>query len=79
MNTRKSREKFKNFRIILDSGFSSKIVMGRIFEKLYPEKYAVIQWHTQAVNMATNIKVKVDFYHTVTYRDKVCVVEISCG
>ena len=31
MNTRKSKERFKNFRILLDSGCSSTIVMERLF------------------------------------------------
>ena len=30
MNTRKGKVRFKNFRIILDSGCSSTIVMGRL-------------------------------------------------
>ena len=38
MNTRKGKTKFKNFRILLDSGGSSKIVMGRLFKKLVLEK-----------------------------------------
>ena len=37
------------------------IVMGRLFEKLNPEKYAAIQWHKQDRNSTTNHKVKVDF------------------
>ena len=39
-------------------GFSSAIVIIRIVEKLHPEKYAVVQWHTQAVNITTNPKDK---------------------
>ena len=35
--------------------------MGRLVEKLHPEKYAVMQWHMQAKNFTTNLKVKVDF------------------
>ena len=35
--------------------------MGRIVEKLYPEKDAVMQWQTHAGNITTNHKVKVDF------------------
>ena len=61
MNTRKYKEKFKNFRILLDSGCSSTIVMGRLVKKLHPDKYTVIQWHTQAGNITTNLRVKVDF------------------
>ena len=40
--------------------------MGRLVDKLYPEKDAQMQWHTQARNITTNIKVKVDF--TLTTR-----------
>ena len=31
--------------------------MGRLVEKSYPEKYAMIQWHTQADKINTNFKV----------------------
>ena len=61
MNTRKGKAKFKNFRIILDSGCSSMIVMGRLVNKLYLDKYSVMQWHTQAGNINTNIKVNIYF------------------
>ena len=61
MNTRKGRTKLKNFRIILDSGCSSTIVTRRLVEKLNPEKYAVMQWKTQAGNITNNLKVNVDF------------------
>ena len=33
MNTRKGKAKFKNFRIILYSGFSSTILMGSLVKK----------------------------------------------
>ena len=61
MNTIKGKAKFKNFRIILESGCSSTIVMGRIVKRQFPEKDAPMQCHTQAINITTNIKVKVDF------------------
>ena len=35
--------------------------MERLIEKLRLEKYAVMQWHTQAGNITTNLKFKVDF------------------
>ena len=35
--------------------------MGRLVEKLHPEKDDMMQWHTQARNVTTNIKVKVYF------------------
>ena len=37
------------------------ILMERPVEKLYPEKDAVMQRHTQAINITTNIEVKIDF------------------
>ena len=58
MNTRKGKSKFKNFRKLLDSGCSSTIVMGRLVEKIHPEKDYVMQLHTQAGNITPNIKVK---------------------
>ena len=61
MNTRKGKAKFKNFQILLDSRCSSTIVVGRIVKKLNPGKYAVMQWNTHAVNITTNLKVKLDF------------------
>ena len=61
MNTRKGGAKFKNFCILLDSGCSSTIVMGRQVEKIYPEGDAPMQWNTQARNIMTNLKVKIDF------------------
>ena len=33
--------------------------MGRLVEKLCPEKDAVMKWHTQDGNITTNIKVKI--------------------
>ena len=35
--------------------------MVRLVEILHPKEYYVIQWHNKAVNITTNIKVKVDF------------------
>ena len=61
MNNRKGKEKFKNYHILLDSGCSSTIVMGRLVEKLRPEKDSLIQWITQAGNITTNFKVKIYF------------------
>ena len=44
MNTGKVRSEFKNFQNILDSRCSSTILMRSRVEKLFPEKYAVMQW-----------------------------------
>ena len=61
MNNKTSGTKFNNFRILLDSGCSSTILMGGVVEKLKPEKHDVMQWHTQARNITTNLNIKVDF------------------
>ena len=61
MNTRKGRARFKKFRILLVSGCSYTIVMRRLFEKICSEKDSVMRWQTQAGNITTNLKVKVDF------------------
>ena len=56
MNIRKGISKFKNFLILLNSVFSSTIVIIGTFERICPEKYAVMQWHTQAGNITNNFK-----------------------
>ena len=61
MNTGNGRAKFKNFLILLDSGCSSTILMGRLVKKLGLEEDTPMQWNTQAVNITTNIKVKIDY------------------
>ena len=45
----------------MGSGRSSTIVTESLVKKLNPDKYAVMQWHTQAGNINNNIKVIVDF------------------
>ena len=59
MHNRKGKSRFKNFRILLSSGYISMIVMGRLIKKLCPEKDSPMQWNTQAVNITTNIKIKI--------------------
>ena len=61
MNTRKGKAKFKIFRILLDSGCSSTIVMGGIIQKLGPEEDTPMQWNRQAGSNTTHLKVKIDF------------------
>ena len=61
MNTRKGQEIFQIFQIILDSGFISTIIMGRLINKLTPKNNAAIQWNTQAGKIATNSKVIIYF------------------
>ena len=61
INTRKAKTKFSKFRILLDSGCSFAVVMGRLVEIIHPKKDDVMQWHTQANNITTNPKVEVYF------------------
>ena len=61
INIRKGREKFNNFRILLDSECSSTIESRRLVGKLCLVKDSVMQWHTQAGNFTTYKKIKVDF------------------
>ena len=61
MNTRKGKAKFKKSRSIFNSSCSYMVVMVRIVEKLHPDKYYEMQWHTQAGNITTNLKVNIDF------------------
>ena len=59
MNTRRRKVKFKNFQILLDIGCSSTIVMRRLIIKLKNKEDSVIQFKTQALNITTDIKVKI--------------------
>ena len=61
MNTRKGKAKFNNFRIILDSGCSSTIVMWRLVKKICSKNDSMMQWHTQAGNITTNLNFEVEF------------------
>ena len=61
MNARKGKANFKKFRILLDSGFSSKILIGMLMQKPHHKEYTVMQWNTQAGKITTNIKVKIGF------------------
>ena len=47
MNTWKGKAKFKNFRILLDSGWSSTTVMGNIILVFTPKEDAVMKRHIQ--------------------------------
>ena len=61
MNTRNGRSKFKNFRILFESGCSYTIGMIRLIEFDFPKKDAVMICHRNASNIITNIKVKTDY------------------
>ena len=60
-STIKGKARFKNFRILLDSGCSSTIAMGRLVKKLGLQEDTPMQWNTQAGNITTDFKVKIDF------------------
>ena len=61
INTCSGREKVRNFRILLDSGSSSKIVMGNITSKLKQKKLPEqTTWETQEEKFMTSKKVNVD-------------------
>ena len=60
MNTRKGKVKFKKFHILLDSGCSSTIVMGRLVKNRL-ENDTMMQWNTLALNIPNNIKVNIYF------------------
>ena len=77
MNKKKGRAKFKNFRILLDNGCIATIVMVRLITKLNPKEDYVMQCHTQAINITTNLKVKI--YFTLPESSEMEIVEFSCG
>ena len=61
INTKRCKAKFKNFWILLNSGCSSTVRMGRLIQKLHPKVGTVMQWHTQAGKSNTNINVQIYF------------------
>ena len=61
MHTWKGRETFKNFLILFHSGFGSTIVIKILITKIDPIEDAVVQRHTQAGNIITNIRIKLYF------------------
>ena len=60
MNTHKGKAKLKNFLILLDSGFSSTIVIIKLIKKLKPKEDTVIRLHKQVVNITTNIRLNIE-------------------
>ena len=61
MNTRSGKANFKNFRILLDSGSSSTIVMGKLTSKLKSKETAETTWETQNWAFAASNKENVYF------------------
>ena len=60
MNTRSGMALFKNFRILLDSGNSSTIVMANLISKLKPKQLTENRWETQSGKFTASQKVNVD-------------------
>ena len=60
MNTRRGKVNFENFRILLDGGWCSMILMIRLTKKIQNKEDYVKQCQTQVGNIATNLKFKID-------------------
>ena len=61
MDTCRGKEKFINFRILLDSGRTSTIAMNNLTPKLKRKKSSTTMWQTQGGNFTTNEMATVDF------------------
>ena len=61
MNTHMGKLRLNNFKMLLDGGCISIIVIRMLITNLKTKKYDVIQRHTQAVNITTTTKSKIDF------------------
>ena len=58
MNTCRGRAKFQKFRIFLDNGCISKIIMRTLITTLKTKDDYMMQCYTQEVHLITNLKVK---------------------
>ena len=65
--------------MLLDSVCSSKIVMGRLIKKLTPKKDDVMQWHTQAGKITTNLKFKIRFVLPELSATKIMIFSFHVG
>jgi hypothetical protein len=62
LNSRHGKAKWHNFlKILLDSGTSSSILLGKYAEKLRQRHIKPVEWSTQAGNFTTKYKAKVEF------------------
>ena len=61
MNTCSGKALFRNFRILLDSGSSSTIIMDKLTEKLKPKHSTETTWETEARKFTTSTKVNIEF------------------
>ena len=59
MNTRRDKERFEIFRILLDSLCSSTVMTRNLIMKPKTKKYGAIQWLTQPGNITTNMEVRI--------------------
>ena len=60
MNTRSGRALFRNLRILLDSGSSLTIIMGKLMEKLKQTYSSDTTSENQSVKFTTSMKVNVE-------------------
>ena len=61
MNTHRVRAKFDNFRIWLDSECCFHFFSEKDNNKTENQKTYLMLWQTQGGNIASNMKVKIDF------------------
>ena len=61
MNTCSGRKTFGNFRILLDSGNRSTILIGELISKLKQKQSEKTTWETQAEKFAASNKVNIPF------------------
>ena len=62
MNTHSGRAESKNFRILLDSGSISSIVMGKLTSNIKSKETGKSMWKNQAEEFTTSKKVNEDFF-----------------
>ena len=61
MSTRSGRKLFRKYRILLDSGIISTIIMGNLTKILKPKNSTETTWENQFGNFTTSKKVNVEF------------------
>ena len=70
MNTRRRKEKFRNFRILLYSGISSTIVINNVKSELKPNDSTTTTGKTQSGKFETNKMEKWTYYFQNSVRQK---------
>ena len=76
MNTCSGREKLRKSQILLDSGSSSTIMMGKLASKIKPIPAPETTWETQARKFMTSQKVNVHF--CLTYFSTTKIMSWKC-